>query len=94
MNPLRAEREPNAPQIGDAPVKAQGVRNILISQLRATDYGVRKGFGLTYGWKDLPHSKELLEYGEFWRPHRTVAAWYFRRELELPQGRGVKMYQQ
>jgi DNA-3-methyladenine glycosylase II len=53
--------------------------------LPATDYGVRKGFALTYGWKELPRPKELLEFGERWRPHRTTAAWYFWRALELPQ---------
>jgi DNA-3-methyladenine glycosylase II len=52
--------------------------------LPATDYGVRKGFALTFGWKDLPTPKELLEYGERWRPHRTTAAWYLWRALELP----------
>lgn len=52
--------------------------------LPVTDYGVRKGFALTFGWKDLPTPKELLEYGERWRPHRTTAAWYLWRALELP----------
>jgi 3-methyladenine DNA glycosylase/8-oxoguanine DNA glycosylase len=52
--------------------------------LPATDYGVRKGFALAYGWKKLPTPKELLAYGERWRPHRTTAAWYFWRALELP----------
>jgi DNA-3-methyladenine glycosylase II len=51
--------------------------------LPATDYGVRKGFAVTFGWKDLPTPKELLEYGERWRPHRTTAAWYLWRALEL-----------
>jgi DNA-3-methyladenine glycosylase II len=50
--------------------------------LPVTDYGVRKGFALTYGWKELPTPKELLEYGERWRPHRTTAAWYFWRALD------------
>lgn len=53
--------------------------------LPVTDYGVRKGFALTYGWKELPRPKELLEFGERWRPHRTTAAWYFWRALELPK---------
>ncbi len=53
--------------------------------LPVTDYGVRKGFALTYGWKELPDPKELLEFGERWRPHRTTAAWYFWRALELPK---------
>jgi DNA-3-methyladenine glycosylase II len=52
--------------------------------LPATDYGVRKGFALTFGWKDLPTPEELLGYGERWRPHRTTAAWYMWRALELP----------
>ncbi len=51
--------------------------------LPATDYGVRKGFALTYGWEDLPSPKELLAAGERWRPHRTTAAWYFWRALEI-----------
>jgi DNA-3-methyladenine glycosylase II len=51
--------------------------------LPATDYGVRKGFALTFGWNDLPTPKELLEYGERWRPHRTTASWYLWRALEL-----------
>ena len=52
--------------------------------LPATDYGVRRGFALTYGWRDLPKPKELLEYGEKWRPHRTTATWYLWRAVELP----------
>jgi DNA-3-methyladenine glycosylase II len=51
--------------------------------LPSTDYGVRKGFALTYGWKELPTPKELLEFGERWRPHRSTAAWYLWRALEL-----------
>jgi len=51
--------------------------------LPVTDYGVRKGFAVTFGWKELPTPKELLEYGERWRPHRSTAAWYLWRALEL-----------
>lgn len=51
--------------------------------LPATDYGVRKGFARTYGWKELPAPTELLEFSERWKPHRTTAAWYFWRALEL-----------
>jgi 3-methyladenine DNA glycosylase/8-oxoguanine DNA glycosylase len=50
--------------------------------LPATDYGVRKGFALTYGWKELPKPKELLEFSEKWKPHRSTAAWYFWRALD------------
>jgi DNA-3-methyladenine glycosylase II len=51
--------------------------------LPATDYGVRKGFALVYGLKDLPHPKKLMEFGERWKPHRTTAAWYLWRSLDL-----------
>jgi DNA-3-methyladenine glycosylase II len=53
--------------------------------LPATDYGVRKGFALTYGWKELPTPRELLEHGERWRPYRSTAAWYLWRALEQPK---------
>jgi len=49
-----------------------------------TDYGVRKGFAQSYGLADLPSPKALIELGEKWRPHRTIAAWYFWRALDLP----------
>jgi DNA-3-methyladenine glycosylase II len=48
-----------------------------------TDYGVRKGFALTYRRTELPAPKELLAFGEKWRPFRTTAAWYLWRALEL-----------
>ena len=51
--------------------------------LPATDYGVRKGFAVTYKLKDLPTPKALLEHGEKWRPFRTTAAWYMWRALDL-----------
>lgn len=50
--------------------------------LPVTDYGVRKGFALTYRLKALPQPKELLDHGERWRPHRTTAAWYLWRALD------------
>jgi DNA-3-methyladenine glycosylase II len=53
--------------------------------LPATDYGVRKGFARAYGLKELPTPRELLIHGEKWRPHRTTAAWYLWRVLELPE---------
>ena len=50
--------------------------------LPATDFGVRKGFALTYDWKELPTPAELLEHGEKWRPYRSYAAWYLWRSLD------------
>ncbi len=49
----------------------------------ATDYGVRKGFALTYKLLDLPTPKALLAHAERWRPYRTVGSWYMWRALEL-----------
>jgi DNA-3-methyladenine glycosylase II len=50
--------------------------------LPVTDYGVRKGFALTYKLKDLPTPAELLAHGEKWRPYRSIAAWYLWRALD------------
>jgi DNA-3-methyladenine glycosylase II len=44
--------------------------------LPADDFGVRCGFCQAYKKRDLPAVKELLAFGERWRPHRTTAAWY------------------
>ncbi len=51
--------------------------------LPADDFGVRNGFRLAYGRDEMPKPKELLEFGERWRPHRTVAAWYLWRAVDL-----------
>ena len=50
--------------------------------LPATDFGVRKGFALTYRRKELPAPSELLKHGERWRPYRTIACWYLWRALD------------
>lgn len=47
------------------------------------DYGVQKGWALTYRKKAIPKPKELLKFGERWRPYRTVASWYMWRAVEL-----------
>ena len=47
------------------------------------DYGVQKGWAITYRRKDIPKPKELLEFGERWRPYRTVASWYMWRAVQL-----------
>jgi DNA-3-methyladenine glycosylase II len=54
--------------------------------LPATDLGVRKGFAQTFGHAELPPPKDLLAYGERWRPFRSVAAWYLWRSLDLENG--------
>ncbi|HVW77533.1 MAG TPA: DNA-3-methyladenine glycosylase [Alloacidobacterium sp.] len=57
-----------------------------------TDYGVRKGFSLTF--KKLPKNKpfdasmlakpeEMLRRGKRWEPWRSVASWYLWRACDL-----------
>ncbi len=46
------------------------------------DLGVKKGWSVTYGKKYMPKPKELLAFGEQWRPYRTVASWYMWRAFE------------
>ena len=46
------------------------------------DLGVQKGWSVAYGKKHKPRPKELLKFGERWRPYRTVASWYLWRAFE------------
>ena len=53
------------------------------------DYGVRTGWKLTYRLPEMPSPKELQALGERFRPHRSIAAWYFWRATDVnrsPQG--------
>jgi DNA-3-methyladenine glycosylase II len=47
------------------------------------DYGVQKGFALTYRKRRIPKPKELAKFGERWRPYRTVASWYMWRAIDV-----------
>jgi 3-methyladenine DNA glycosylase/8-oxoguanine DNA glycosylase len=61
--------------------------------LAVDDYGVRKGFAKIHNLPELPKPKELLAYGERWRPYRSVACWYLWRAAEmkdLPFAAGAK----
>ena len=49
------------------------------------DYGVRKGFAKSFGRRSLPTPKQLMKFGEKWRPYRSIAAWYFWRALDVPE---------
>src|SRR6266700_8136365 len=69
--------------------------------LPVTDYGVRKGYALTFmrvpksrpiAASDLPKPDVLFNRGEKWRPFRSVASWYLWRACDLakntaPSGR-------
>lgn len=51
--------------------------------LPVDDFGVRAGFKLAYGKRQMPTPKALRTFGERWAPHRTTAAWYLWRALDL-----------
>lgn len=60
--------------------------------LPVSDYGVRKGYALTYSRISkskpftndmLPKPEELLRRAEKWRPWRSVASWYLWRACDL-----------
>jgi DNA-3-methyladenine glycosylase II len=65
-----------------------------------TDYGIRKGYLLTFGKvkPDKPISVDMLPKPEQmerraarWKPWRSVASWYLWRAAELPPGSLGKM---
>ncbi len=47
------------------------------------DFGVRNGFRLAYALRAMPTPGALAAWGERWSPHRTAAAWYLWRAVEL-----------
>lgn len=53
------------------------------------DFGVRNGFRIGYR-TTMPTPRQLLQYGERWRPFRTAAAWYLWRAADREQ-RGKKV---
>jgi DNA-3-methyladenine glycosylase II len=71
--------------------------------LPVTDYGVRKGYALTFmrvpksrplAAEDLPKPDTLFRRGQRWRPYRSVASWYMWRACDLvrntaPAGRSA-----
>jgi DNA-3-methyladenine glycosylase II len=50
--------------------------------LPADDFGVRSGFQLAFALPEMPKPKEVLAFGECWRPFRTTAAWYLWRAAD------------
>jgi DNA-3-methyladenine glycosylase II len=46
------------------------------------DLGIRKGFQIVYGHKNVPKPQFILEYGERWRPYRSIASWYLWRAAD------------
>ena len=63
--------------------------------LPVSDYGVRKGFALTFGKlkpadkvtpMDLPKPDEMEKRAKKWAPWRSVASWYLWRACDLASG--------
>jgi DNA-3-methyladenine glycosylase II len=65
------------------------VEMLLIFQLRrpdvlpVDDFGVRNGFRLAYRLRGMPTPGALATFGERWGPHRSAAAWYLWRAVDL-----------
>ena len=64
--------------------------------LPVTDYGVRKGYALTFmrvpktrplEAADLPVPEVLLRRGKKWAPYRSVASWYLWRACDLAKAK-------
>jgi DNA-3-methyladenine glycosylase II len=46
------------------------------------DYGIRKAIAQLYDLPELPAAKQMVQYGEQWKPYRSVAALYLWRLLD------------
>ena len=55
--------------------------------LPADDFGVRNGFRIAFERDEMPSPREVLAYGECWRPHATTAAWYLWRAADAAKER-------
>jgi DNA-3-methyladenine glycosylase II len=64
--------------------------------LPVSDYGVRKGFALTFGKlkptdkvtpADLPKPEEMEKRAKKWHPWCSVASWYLWRACDLAQNK-------
>ena len=64
------------------------VEMLLIFQMGRTDvlpvddFGIRNGFRIAYKKRAMPKPKDLLKFGERWRPYATTAAWYLWRAAD------------
>jgi len=68
--------------------------------LPVSDYGVRKGFALTYGKlragmpvtaADLPTAEVMERRAARWLPWQSVASWYLWRACDLPHQKETKI---
>jgi DNA-3-methyladenine glycosylase II len=68
--------------------------------LPVNDYGVRKGFALTFGKlkptdkvtpMDLPSPDEMRKRAKKWEPWRSIASWYMWRACDLANGKAMTL---
>jgi DNA-3-methyladenine glycosylase II len=57
--------------------------------LPVDDFGVRNGFRVALNLPEMPKPKELLAFGERWRPHATTASWYLWRAADASKERAA-----
>jgi methylated-DNA-[protein]-cysteine S-methyltransferase len=46
------------------------------------DYGVRKGYSVTFKTRGVPTAQQMARRGDPFRPYRSAASWYFWRAAE------------
>ena len=51
--------------------------------LPVDDLGVRTAVMKAYGMAEAPLPKQLREFGERWKPHRTAASWYLWQSMRM-----------
>jgi DNA-3-methyladenine glycosylase II len=54
--------------------------------LSGGDLGIRKAIQVEYGLEEMPPPKQVLEIGERWRPHRSLASLYLWESLAAVPG--------
>jgi DNA-3-methyladenine glycosylase II len=54
--------------------------------LSGGDLGIRKAVQIEYGLKEMPTPQQVLEIGEPWRPHRSLASLYLWESLAAVPG--------
>lgn len=54
--------------------------------LSGGDLGIRKAIQVEYGLEEMPPPKRVLEIGEIWRPHRSLASLYLWESLAAVPG--------
>ena len=46
------------------------------------DLGIRKGFQILYGLKELPDHARMEKLAKGWRAHASIASWYLWRAAD------------